>query len=97
MSAIWFARANIRPTAGIRMSPVSREGWLVALGFARAMVVGAAIFTLLLALGATLLAIAVYVLFAVAGAGTFFLAAIAHGDNTRTVADYRALRQQNKT
>ena len=92
-SRYWFARLPSRGVGGARMSPVSREGWLGVAGFVGAMLVGALLFAALMLTDRVGLAIIVFALFAIAGAGGFLWASVAKGDTTHTVAEYRAMRK----
>jgi hypothetical protein len=79
------------------MTPVSREGWLVVAGFVAAMVVGAVAMGALMLSGAFALGIISFVVIAIVAGGTFISLSVTHGDNTRTVADYRRMRQGGST
>jgi hypothetical protein len=79
------------------MTPVSREGWYVVAGFGAALFVGATLFAVLLIVGAVLVAVVLYALIAVIAGGTFIWASVAHGDNSRTAADYRAMRRRSQS
>jgi hypothetical protein len=90
--AIWFAALSRTGVGNPRMSPVSREGWLVVATFVGCMVAGG---LSLLGFGLAdhfVVGIGLFVVLAIAGAAFFLWAAYAHGDTTRTVADYRAAR-----
>lgn len=93
----WFARLPNRGRGGARMSPVSREGWLVVAGFVAAMLVGALLFAALMFADHVAAAVITFALFALAGGGGFLWASVAKGDTSRTVADYRALRRGRTT
>ena len=89
---IWFAATSRRGVGNPRMSPVSREGWLVLVTFLCCMVAGG---LSLLGFGLAdnfVVGIGIFVVLAIAGASFMLWAAYAHGDKTRTVADYRAMR-----
>ena len=92
MTQVWFARLSSRGRGGARMTPVSREGWLVVAGFVAAMLVGALLFVWQMVADHVALAVVLFALFAVAGGGGFLWASVARGDFTRTAADYRAMR-----
>jgi len=97
VSQVWFARVRSLSGPGSRMAPVSREGWMVVAGFVVAMLVGALLFATLMAAGNVALAVALFVLVAILAGGGFIWAAVAHGDNTRTAADYRRMHQGDPT
>ncbi len=93
---IWFAATSKRGVGNPRMSPVSREGWLVLTTFITCMVVGG---LSLLGFGLAdqfVVGIGLFVVLAIAGASFLWWAAYAHGDATRTVAEYRAMRQSGQ-
>jgi hypothetical protein len=90
--AIWFAKLSNTGVGNPRMTPVSREGWLVVAGFVVAMALGALVFTAMMIQGNVALGVIIYVAFAVLGGGVFLWASIAHGDKTKTVMDYRRER-----
>jgi len=96
-SKIWFAKLSNRGVGNPRMTPVSREGWLVVGGFVAAMLIGAILFATLMAMGAVALGVSAFAVFAVIGAGGFLWASVARGDKTRTAADYRRMRQGGPT
>ena len=93
MSKVWFARVRSLSGPGSRMTPVSREGWMVVAGFIAAMLVGALMFVSLMLTDHGAAAVILFALFAIAGAGGFLWASIAKGDATRTAADYRRMKQ----
>ena len=89
---VWFAALSKTGVGNPRMSPVSREGWLVVGTFVVCMVVGG---LSLLGFGLAdrfAIGIGLFVVLAIAGASFLWWAAYAHGDTTRTVAEYRAMR-----
>ena len=79
------------------MSPVSREGWLVAIGFVVAMLAGGVLFGLLMWAGATVLGVCLFAVIAATAGGTFIWLAVTRGDYQRTVADYRRLAKGGST
>ena len=97
MSQVWFARVNALSGPGSRMTPVSREGWLVVAVFVAAMAVGALTFGILMSRGDIALGVILYAAFAILGGGFFLWASVAHGDRTRTALDYRNMRQGGPT
>ena len=97
MTQVWFARVRSLTGPGSRMTPVSREGWLVVAGFIGAMVVGATAMGALMLSGAFALGIISFVVIAILAGGAFIWLSVTHGDNTRTAADYRSMRQGGTT
>lgn len=93
----WFAKLPSRGVGGPRMAPVTREGWLVIAGFIASMAVGALLFVALMVTDHVAPAVIAFALFALVGASGFLWAAVAKGDTTRTVADYRATKQRRTT
>jgi hypothetical protein len=89
----WFAALNRKGYRNPRMTPISREGWLVVAGFVLSMLVGALLFAALMLTNHVALAVIVFALFAITGASGFLWASVAKGDTTRTVAEYRAMRK----
>ena len=96
-SKIWFAKLSNRGVGNPRMTPVSREGWLVVGGFVAAMLVGALLFVWQMIADHVAAGVILFALFAVIGAGGFLWASVARGDKTRTAADYRRMRQGGPT
>jgi hypothetical protein len=97
VSQVWFARVRSLSGPGSRMTPVSREGWMVVAGFVIAMLVGALLFAALMTAGSVVLGVALFALVAILAGGGFIWAAIAHGDNQRTAADYRRMGKGGST
>ena len=97
MTQVWFARVRSLTGPGSRMTPVSREGWLVVAGFIGAMAAGAVAMGALMLSGAFALGIISFVVIAIVVGGTFLWLSVTHGDNTRTAADYRHVRQGGST
>ena len=97
MTQVWFARVRLLTGPGSRMTPVSREGWLVVAGFIAAMIIGAVAMGALMLSGAFALGIISFVVIAIIAGGAFIWLSVTHGDNTRTVADYRSKRQGGTT
>ena len=97
MTQVWFARVRSLTGPGSRMTPVSREGWLVVAAFIAAMLVGAIAMASLMLSGVPALGIAIFVGLAILGGGFFLWASVAHGDQTRTAADYRGMHQGGTT
>jgi hypothetical protein len=91
-SRYWFARTRSASRGGARMTPVSREGRLVVAGFVAAILAGGVVFLLLMLTGNVVAAVILYAAVAILAGGGFLWAAVARGDTTRTVADYRAMR-----
>jgi hypothetical protein len=101
-SRYWFAR-NIRAghkgydRYGKGVMPIAWQGRAVIAGFVLAMLCGGLLMALVgfyanhLALG-----IALYVILAIAGAGTFIWAVATRSDPDKSIADYRAERMSNK-
>jgi hypothetical protein len=89
MAEYWFARRFPVGRPRNAMAPVSREGWLVTLGFVLAVVLGGAAYVALDLAGHTVLAIAVFAGIAALGGFAFIRTAQRKGDHSRTVADYR--------
>lgn len=89
----WFARRFPVSVGGDRMSPVTREGWLVVWAFVAAMVLGAvALFVATLAFQAPLIGFIIFLMLASFGMTGFLLLAKQRGDNHHTVEDYKAGR-----
>lgn len=89
----WFARRFPVSVGGDRMSPVTREGWLVVWAFVAAMVLGAvALFVATLAFQAPLIGFIIFLMLASFGMTGFLLLAKQRGDNQHTVEDYKAGR-----
>ncbi|QPC93486.1 hypothetical protein [Mesorhizobium sp. INR15] len=98
----WFAR-NIRvghqgyDRYGKGVMPISWEGRAVIAGFIAAMISGGlsmlfiGLYTSLFALG-----IALFVILAIAGGGTFIWAVATKSDPDKSMAEYRAERQKNR-
>ncbi len=97
MTQVWFARVRSLTGPGSRMTPVRREGWLVVAGFVAAMVIGAVLMGALMFSGAFALGIICFAAIAIVAGGTFIWLSVTHGDNTRTVADYRRMHQGGST
>jgi hypothetical protein len=89
MAEHWFARRFPVGHPRSALAPVSREGWLVTLGFVVAMVLGGAAYVALDLAGYTVLAIVVFAAVAAAAGFAFIATAQRKGDHSRTVADYR--------
>ncbi|MEJ0098149.1 MAG: hypothetical protein WDM84_09880 [Bauldia sp.] len=96
-SRYWFAILSRSGVGNPRMTPVSREGWLVVGGFVAAMLVGALLFVWQMIADHVAAGVILFALFAIIGAGGFLWASVAKGDRTRTVADYRAMRRGGTT
>jgi hypothetical protein len=92
-SRYWLARLSSRGVGGGRISPVSREGWLVVAGFVASVLVGALLFAGLMLTDHVASAVIVFALFAIAASSGSLWASVAKGDTTRTVAEYRAIRK----
>ncbi|MBN9221736.1 MAG: hypothetical protein J0I79_27645 [Mesorhizobium sp.] len=98
----WFAR-NIRAgykgydRYGKGVMPIAWQGRAVIAGFVLAMLVGGLIM-LLMGLYTRFFAvsIALFVILAIAGAGTFIWAVATKSDPDKSIADYRAERLKNK-
>ena len=98
----WFAR-NIRvgyvgrDRYGKGVMPIAWQGRAVIAGFVVAMLSGGLImllmglYTRFFALG-----IAIYVILAIGGAGTFLWAVVTKSDPNKSIADYRAERQKKR-
>ncbi|TPM41513.1 hypothetical protein [Mesorhizobium sp. B2-3-4] len=98
----WFAR-NIRvgyvgrDRYGKGVMPIAWQGRAVIAGFVLAMICGGLLMALVgfyanhLAIG-----IALYVILAISGAGTFIWAVAAKSDPDKSIADYRAERMRTK-
>jgi hypothetical protein len=97
VTQVWFARVRSLTGPGSRMTPVSREGWLVVAGFIGAMVVGATVMGALMLSGAFALGIISFVVIAIIAVGAFIGLSVTHGDNARTAADYRSMGQGGST
>jgi hypothetical protein len=92
----WFARYRYpdgRPARGI--IPIAWQGRAVIAGFVAAMVVGGASFiSIALSTGSFVLGVAVFVILAVCGAGTFLWASVARCDPNKPAAEYLAERRR---
>ncbi|MES1200499.1 MAG: hypothetical protein ABUS57_03510 [Pseudomonadota bacterium] len=88
MSAPWFARTRTSPRSR-RMGPISWQGWVVVVGFAVSMTLGAVAMAIGFLTNHVALGVAAYVVLGGVGAACFIYASIAKGDASRTVADYR--------
>lgn len=86
MSGYWFAK---RDRVRGKMQPVSREGWLVGLGFAAAMLLGGLGFALLAVNGNHVLGVILFVTTAVVAGTSFIVIAAKTCDPVNTVEDYR--------
>ncbi|MCV3209853.1 hypothetical protein OHD62_18595 [Mesorhizobium sp. YC-39] len=102
-SKYWFARHIRRNYMGHDRyrkgaMPISWEGNAVIAGFIAALVIGGLIM-LLMAVYTTLfpLGIALFVVLAVAGAGTFIWAVATRSDPDKSIADYKAERQRARS
>jgi hypothetical protein len=93
----WFAPLIPPGRPGrARMTPISWEGWAVAGGFAAAMLIGGAVFVVLMLLDRVVIAVIEYVSVAVIGAGLFMWAAYAKADPVKTSAEYRQMRRASQ-
>lgn len=92
-SRYWFAILNRKGYGNPRMTPVSREGWLVVAGFVAAMLVGALLFAWLMAQDHVAAGVILFAVFAFGGGAGFIWASVAKGDRSRTAAEYRAMRK----
>ena len=98
----WFARnirVNYRGHDRYRKGamPLSWEGWAVIAGFVVAMIAGALLMALVGFYGNHLaLGIALYVILAIAGGGTFIWAVATKSDPNKSMAEYRAERLKNR-
>ena len=98
----WFAR-NIRvgyvgrDRYGKGVMPIAWQGRAVVAGFVVAMLSGGLLMALVGFYGNRLvLGIALYVIMAIAGAGTFIWAVATRSDPDKCIADYRAERLKNR-
>ena len=92
-SRYWFAILNRKGYGNPRMTPVSREGWFVVVGFLVAMFIGALLFVWQMFADHAAAGVILFALFAIIGGGGFLWASVAKGDRTRTAAEYRAMRK----
>jgi hypothetical protein len=92
MSDYWFARRFPVGDRRNSMAPVSREGWLVSLTFVAAVGIGGVLVAALMVADQATLGIALFAILAGTGATAFIVASQRKGDKTRTVADYRKMR-----
>lgn len=89
----WFARRFPLSVGGDRMSPVTREGWIVVWAFVAAMGLGAvALFVATLVFQKPLIGFIIFLVLASFGMTGFLLLAKQRGDNQHTVEDYKAGR-----
>jgi hypothetical protein len=88
-SAYWFARRFPVGHPRNAMAPVSREGWLVALGFIGGMMLAGLGFVGFAVSGSPVLGVVFFVVVAALSAWGFIKAAKDRGDHQRTVDDYR--------
>ncbi len=95
VSKYWFAKTR-RNESGGRFQPVSREGYLVPIGFAAAMVVGGLAFLVLALHGYVAAGIIIFAFTAMAAATTFITVAVTRCDPVNTVADYREGRVKSR-
>ncbi|CAN7462376.1 hypothetical protein LJR016_003039 [Devosia sp. LjRoot16] len=96
MAKYWFARRFPVGHPRNAMTPVSREGWLVAWAFVASMAVGGLAFLGLALAGSALLGIAIFVVLAASGMGLFIGLASRKGDALHTAEDYRSGRVSNE-
>jgi hypothetical protein len=92
VSEFWFARRFPVGHPRNALAPVSREGWLVAIGFVAAMALGALALLLLAWAGRPWAGVIVFVVMAFAAGAAFIGIAQRKGDGRRTVEDYRQAR-----
>jgi len=88
-SEYWFARRFPVGHPRNAMAPVTPAGWLVAIAFALAMLIGGIIFLALALAGAVVIGTILFVAIAVVAAIGFIGSAMRKGDPRRTVEDYR--------
>lgn len=88
-SGYWFARRFPVGHPRNAMAPVSPAGWLVAIGFALAMLIGGIIFLALALAGAVVIGTLLFVAITVVAAIGFIGSAVRKGDHKRTVDEYR--------
>lgn len=96
MAKYWFARRFPVGHPRNTMGPISRGGWLVACAFIASMAVGGLAFLGLALSGSPLLGIAIFVVLAATGMGTFITLSYRKGDTGHTVEDYRLGRVSNE-
>lgn len=92
----WFARRFPLEVGGDRMSPVSREGWMVVWAFVAALVAGfAALLVFALILQKPLVGFVIMLVLASFGMTAFLFLAQQRGDKRHTVEDYKQGRVTN--
>ncbi len=87
----WFARRYPVGNPSNKLVPISREGWMVAWGFAGAMVLGGLVWTALSLLGSFVLGVIVFVVISIAAGASFIAIAVKRSDPTKTVDDYKRI------
>jgi len=86
----WFARRFPLTDRRKAMAPVHWKGWAAALIFIAALGVGGLGFLWMALSGHLVQGVVVFAIAAVVAAGWFITIAVAKGDPTRTVAEYRS-------
>jgi hypothetical protein len=87
----WFARSRRGNGYGRGVMPIAWQGWAVIAGFVACMLIGAlsmlliGLYTSVMGLG-----VAIYVILAIGGAGTFLWATMTKSDPDKSIAEYRA-------
>ena len=96
MARYWFARRFPLEVGGDRMSPVSREGWIVVWTFVAAMALGAiALFVATLVFQKPLVGFIILLVLASMAMTGFLMLAQQRGDKRHTVDDYKQGRVTN--
>ena len=96
MAKYWFARQRLDRPFNRRMTPISREGWLVVAGFGACMVIGGAAMAAFMATSMPLIGIAIFAALAITGGATFITLAYKRGDDQHSAEDYRLGRVSNE-
>lgn len=95
-SRYWFARRFPLEAGGDRMSPISREGWLVVGAFVASMVLGAvALFVATLVFQKPLIGFVILLVLSSLGMTGLLMLAQQRGDKRHTVDDYKQGRVTN--
>jgi len=96
MARYWFARRFPVEVGGDRMSPISREGWIVVWSFVAAMALGAvALFVFTLVFQKPLIGFIILLVLASLGMTAFLMLAQQRGDKQHTADDYKQGRVTN--
>ena len=96
MAKYWFARRFPLEVGGDRMSPISREGWLVVWSFVASLVVGfVAMLLFTVVFQKPLIGFIILLVLASLGMTAFLMLAQQRGDKRHTAEDYKQGRVTN--